>query len=290
MNEPTVTTTPHGLATSVNIDQPIATDPPNAKPFLDSLPEAYRDKQWAVNFSKADNPLEAFAQSYDSQMALIGKKAEGLRVPGETATPEDWQSFYRSIGVPESSDKYEYKAPEVSEALKPYFATDEKLLSTMKEAALKAGVRPEGFKHLTEAFDNFYMGELETHVTKTKETLAKLENDFKTKFGDRSDQVLDTFQKSIAGLGEAQTALINALDPSVKVVLAEHFENFAKKYVREDSLNLTVPTSAQGAMNEKDYGDAYEKAFAAVRSAKTAEERVVAERKLAELKKRGISK
>lgn len=277
MDVPGVTATPNGFQTDIDLERPTQLDPPpsaggvtppataGSKPFLEQVPEAFRTKEWLVNFSKTQDPLGELVKSYDNQISLIGKKGEGLKVPGEGATPEDWQTFYKSIGVPESADKYEYKAPEnVPEHLKAFVGTDEALLGKMKEAAIKAGLRPEGFKHLTEAFDSYVLSELQSRHDQVQQAMQSLENSFKQKFGEKSNQVLETWNKSLSGLGENQTAVLNNLDPSVKVVLAEHFNNFAQKYMREDTLNIDVPSSSPG-MSREEYGAKYEELFAKVR-------------------------
>lgn len=295
-----VTATPNGFSMGIDLDRPTQLDPPPsagtvtppatqaAKPFLEQIPEAYRGKEWLVNFSKTEDPLGELVKSYDNQISLIGKKGEGLKVPGEGATAEDWANFNRAIGVPDSADKYEYKEPEsVPEHLKQYFQTDEVLLGAMREAAIKAGVRPEGFKHLADAFNNFTLGELDKRHQELTAAMASLESSFKAKFGEKSGQVLETWNKSLSGLGENQTAVLNNLDPSVKVVLAEHFNNFAKKYMREDSLGLDVPNSSPG-MSREEYGAKYEELFAKVRQTTPGSaDRLKAEFELKQLKEKG---
>lgn len=264
-----VNTTPGGgMSVDVDIDKPTvvpapSTPPPDhSKAFLERLPQEYAQKEWASNFAKTTDPWAELAKAFDSQQALIGRKAEGLRVPGEGATPDDWTNFHKAIGVPETPDKYEYKMPDVQdERLKPFVAQDEGLLNKMREAAMKAGVRIEGFQHLAQAWDEYYLSELDQAVTKRDEMMAKLESGFKAKFGDRSGQVLEGWQKSMVGLlGKEQAMIMDALDPTIKVVLAEYHDAFSKKYIREDNLNLDVPSSSP-AMTQTQYSDEFEKLF-----------------------------
>lgn len=266
-----VTPTPAGLSMDIDISAPTPPSTPAAgdagnKAFIDTLPESYRQKEWAVNLAKHQDPMSELFKLVDNQSSLVGRKAEGLRVPGENATADDWSAFHKAIGVPETPDVYEYKAPEnVPEDLKDMFKTDEDLVKVMRDAALKAGVRPEGFKHLAEAFDGYYLSQLQKYAANTDQALAKLETDFKQKFGDRSNSVLQKFNESFSGtLGKEQMAVIENLDPSVKVVLAEYHDSFSKKYIREDNLHLDVPTSSQG-MSEGEYGKKYAELFAAMR-------------------------
>lgn len=299
-----VTPTPAGISMDIDIDAPTppsstTTPAPQAPPpapatnsFLEMLPEQYRNKERFVNFSKAADPMGELLKSYENQESLIGKKAEGLRVPGEGATAEDWAAFNKALGVPETPDGYEYKVPEnIPDELKDMFQPDEKLVGIMKDALARAGVRKGAENIIFEAFDNYYLDALKTQSAANESMFQKLENDFKQKFGERSNVVLENFTKSITSLGEEQANLFNQLHPSLKVLMAEHHENFAKKYVREDGLHLDVPTSSP-AMTATQYGDEYEKAFAAVRSAEKAHGRgsseyVEANQKLQSLRNRG---
>jgi len=290
----TPTQTPAGVAIEIDLNKPtdlskmtagtITNDggtpgtPADAgatKSFIDTLPEEYRTKEWAMNLNKrlsTDpnlNPLHELVKEHDNQQSLIGRKADGLKVPGEGATAEEWKAFYNSIGVPETPDKYEYTAPgEVPEHLKEYFSPDEGLLSAMKEAAMRAGVRPEGFKLMAEALDKYTLDVLEKQHSEMDATLTKLETDFKQKYGEKSNQVLGSWEKSLAtSLGTERAGILEQLDPRVKVVLAEHFHSFASKYISEDSLSLDVPNSGS-AMTKAEYEHRYEEGFGKVVAAK----------------------
>lgn len=283
-----VNTTPAGLSMDIDISAPTphsSTTPAaagsnNAAPaqagsdntapgqvWLKNVPAEFENKAWVAALAQHENPSAEMFKQFDNQLSLIGRKAEGVRVPGENATAEDWASFNKSIGVPEKAEGYTYTPPTVPDELKAYHSTDEGLVGAIKEACVKAGVRPEGFKVITETFDKYYVDELQKAVTANKQALDGLENSFRTKFGDRSSQVLKGWEQSLASLSGSEAELMAGLDPRVKAVLAGHWANFTSKYVREDSLGLGTPTVGAGFTKEE-YGDKYEAAFARVRAAK----------------------
>lgn len=76
--------------------------------------------------------IQSLAKSYVHAQSVIGKK--GVFVPGEKATDEEWQGFYKSIGVPEA-DKYEVAVPNG-------IPVNQDAIKGFKEAALKAGLLP----------------------------------------------------------------------------------------------------------------------------------------------------
>lgn len=284
-----------GVDMGIDIDKPLT--PPAGSPetpggkFLESIPEVYRQKDWAQKLAQHDNPHEEFYKQFDNQVSLIGRKTEGVKVPGETATAEEWSTFHKSIGVPDTVDGYSYQlTAEVPEHLKPHVAEDHELIKVMKEAALAAGVRPDGFKKLTDAFDNYYINKLDASLKEMETNLNRLQETFTNKFGEKSGQILKNWEESVAGLkGTEQGAIIDALDPRLKAVLAEQYHNFATKYISEDKLNLNVPsTAASGVMNATEYGEKYAELFAQVRSSKPGSpEHLSATKKLKELRERG---
>lgn len=239
---------------------------PAGKSFLDSVPAEYTGKEWVANFAKTENPLAEMFKSYDNQLSTIGRKNEGLKVPTAESKPEERAEFHRAIGVPESADKYEYTPPTVSDAVKPYYQSDDNFTKTMKQAAHEAGVPAESFKKMAEVFDKFHVTQLEQLVNNTNKILSDADNSFKAKHGDKSGQVLESWQKSFGGMPADQTALVDQLDPRVKVILAEQYHNFAMKYIREDSLGLDKMVSNSGQMTKEQYGDEYAKLFSTIRS------------------------
>lgn len=277
----------------INIDAPLPPQPgdtPGGK-FLEALPEAYRQKDWAQKLSQHENPQEEFYKQFDNQVSLIGRKTEGIKLPGEGATEDDWKNFHKSIGVPDTVDGYAYKLPELPAHLKEHFAEDAGLVKVMKEAALSAGVRPDSFGKMTEAFDKYVIAQAEAQIKGMSETLNKVESEFKAKFGERSKQVLDSFQASVMELnGTADADIMDALDPRVKAVIAAHHENFAKKYIREDKLDLNTPSSGGTVMTANEYSEEYGKLFARVRGAQPGSaDWLDASAKLKALKDKGAS-
>jgi len=285
----TSTDTPGAAATGATPDVKTVDATNVNKAWLETVPQEYATKEWVTRLAVHENPTAEMFKQLDNQISLIGRKAEGLKVPEKDAKPEDWQAFNKAIGVPESPDQYEYTPPEVKEELKQFYNQDDKMLSLMKEACMKGGVRADAFPEIAKVFDNYFIGELDKAVTANNQLFEKLENNFKTKFGDKSSQVIEGWKQSFANSGSEATAVIEALDPRVKVVLAEHYNDFARKYINEDKLSLDVPTSGAG-MTEAEYGDEYARLFSETRHTKPGSpEHLVATQKLKSLKERGAS-
>lgn len=107
--------------------------------------------------------VESLAKSYIHANAKISQK--GVIVPGEKAPDEEWQGFFKSIGVPEL-DKYEIKAPEGK--------VQPEMLTKLKETAHKLGVLPKQAQALLE----FQLkAQEEAQTTATKQFQTKIQAD-----------------------------------------------------------------------------------------------------------------
>lgn len=71
--------------------------------------ELSADKNFA-KFMESENPVQEMAKSLLEAQKLVGKPKVG--VPSEQSTPEEKTAFYKELGVPETSDGYEFKKPE----------------------------------------------------------------------------------------------------------------------------------------------------------------------------------
>lgn len=73
-------------------------------------PEGFFGKD-AVHLSKRFTSPHALAKSYVSLERQLSN-GNKVAVPGENATPEEWDAFFSKIGRPEKPEGYELKAPE----------------------------------------------------------------------------------------------------------------------------------------------------------------------------------
>jgi len=95
-------------------------DDSNLSDFTKSIPESFRSKAYMADVID----MEGLMKKFDGAESLIGKNR--TVVPGEEATDEDLNNFYKTIGRPEKADDYdagleEGKTDELFNKLKPAF-------------------------------------------------------------------------------------------------------------------------------------------------------------------------
>lgn len=190
--------------------------------WIDSLPEDIKGHASLKNFSD----VGSLAKSYVHAQQLMGKK--GVIVPTEKSSDEEWQSFYKELGVPEV-DKYSLEAPKDK-------AVNEELLNKFKAEAAKNGLLP---KQAQKMFD-FLIGTEEEQMKSASESKAQFAEKsigaLKQEWGEAFDKKVDYARRAVNEFGgdELKQALKNAgLDNHPALVKA-----FAKAgaFIKEDSL------------------------------------------------------
>lgn len=264
--DPTIVSTPAGSSLDIDIDKPTVTTPaaqPNAE-FLQKLPEGFAEKEWVKALVKHQDPVAELFKEHDNQLSLVGRKSEGLKVPGEGATPEERQAFHKAIGVPENLDDYKYEPPTVPDKLKEFFAQDDDLQKAMKAACQKAGVTAAGWKEIAGAFDAYYLAELEKTVDANAQTMNQLEAEFSKRYGDRSKTVLDQWGMLSKMAPDWAAPVFEGLAAPVKVALAAWADQVAAKYIKEDKLDMASAVSGH-TMTQHEYGNEYERLYSVMR-------------------------
>jgi hypothetical protein len=111
--------------------------------FVETLPEDIRKEPSIASFK---DPV-ALVKSYISAQKMVGK--DKIVIPdAKHATEEDWLGLFRKLGAPEKLEDYNFKLPEgaVDSEMDPEF------LTSVKEAAVKAGVLPHQFEKIFGAY------------------------------------------------------------------------------------------------------------------------------------------
>ena len=79
----------------------------------DSRSEQSGNPDWAKSKGwVADDGSVKAEDVFTSYRNLEQKLGSMITVPGEKATPEEQQRFYKALGVPEKADGYQFKLPE----------------------------------------------------------------------------------------------------------------------------------------------------------------------------------
>lgn len=179
----------------------------------------------------APKPLAEFVRS---NMTAARAKTEGLvKVPGEGATPDEINAYFKAIGVPDKPEGYELKAPEkLPEGLQHDAEMEKAFLSRARELGLT--------KAQVTALRDFQINYLGESVTKNRAAMASViaaeKAELTTRFGDKLDGTVAEAKALAAqkwvpeGMKKYLTA--GALDPQSGEFAGADFLEFAAAAAR----------------------------------------------------------
>ncbi len=109
--------------------------------------EALRDDPSLASFKDVTSLAKSYVQNKADTSVLVNSK--GLIVPGEGATDEEKNTFYNSLGRPETVDGYELPVPELPKGME-YNAERTKMFA---EIAHSKGVSKDAFQAIVNAYN-----------------------------------------------------------------------------------------------------------------------------------------
>lgn len=188
------------------------------------LPEEYRESSWATKYSSA----EELWKGVDNMASLVGKKAEGITLPGEDATDEDWSNFYEGIGRPEDPNGYKLNISADNGQYLQEGDTD-----AIVNMLHKAGLNNKQAQDVLDGYFEWSNGKIGATIESMTEMRAASEKALQGEWGADYEKNVETARRGAAAAG-----VLDALDeaglgnnPAV-IKLAE----LAGRNVSEDSL------------------------------------------------------
>lgn len=202
-------------------------------------------------------------KGYVNAQKLIG--ANRIAIPGENATPQQWNEFYAKIGRPETPDKYTLPDDiQVDESLKP----DATKFAAVQKMFHDAGLTPRQAKAVMSYYMKSLDGELKSTRASVEQSHQQAVATLQQEWGDKFQANVDVAKSVIKKFGdEALVAeLSNGMGNNVQLIKALHKIGTA---VLEDkdrghgggNLELTDQTRAIHEIDRLKTDEAFQKAL-----------------------------
>ena len=185
-------------------DEVSPSSPPSdhqAKPSSPSEEKAWFDgisEDLVTDKIKRFGSLEDFTRSYNEAQKLISGK--GLKAPGDDASTEEVDAFYKAIGRPDSVDGYKVTLPEDS-------LIDEDTLGVYKEAALKAGATTRQFQTMMDEVNASIANQLEADKAQAAERTREAEETLKGEWGSKYKDNIAAIKQTMNNLGISEATM-----------------------------------------------------------------------------------
>jgi len=180
-----------------------------------------------------------YASKFDSfkefigEMRKRGEAAEGsVKVPGDDASAEEWDSFMRAVGKPENPDGYELSG------------ADESTLSEFKTMAHEAGLTKKQASALFERYMKLATSQREAIQKRMVEQKEQVETKLKEEWGKDYDANINAMQRFAKKFGSPEAAkAIAELGIGNNETLIKMFVN-AGKALSNDTLEDGTPVKS----------------------------------------------
>ncbi|MDE2099359.1 MAG: hypothetical protein KGL39_19050 [Patescibacteria group bacterium] len=193
---------------------------------MDMVPAEYKELPWIQDIAKTQDPHGEFFKWAANAQSLIGKQSQGIKVPGEGASPEEVKAFNAAFGVPEDAKAYKFdsidvsKEPENVKAFLTEAAKDTAFQEAMRTAAHAAGMNNKQFAAMANSFEQWQLAQVKANFAAQEQSAAQQMEAFKGLYGEQADAVkriaTETASKvlpeNIRKTGDAEINLIAALN------------------------------------------------------------------------------
>jgi hypothetical protein len=205
--------------------------------WRDTLPDELKASPVLSKYTDQNAALKALVEAQD----LIGRKSEGIKVPGPDAKPEERESFFKALGRPDTPDQY--VMPTV-EGIPEGMGIRPEVEQAAKAGLHKLGLTTDQFNGAMQLLMQQSVGEYQkAQAFKASERKA-LEDTYKDALPARLDLALR------AARAEGGEDLVRALDASGAGNYRAVIEYFAK---RGETLGETGMKGGPGAPGSVDF-------------------------------------
>lgn len=177
-------------------ETPPAPPPSDFASLVASLPADLRDAPGMGDIKTFDGLVKSYLHS----QSLIGK--ERFSMPGDESSPEEWNSFYESLGRPANPEGYQF--PQMLD--ESYREVHGEMIGKMTEAMHAAGLNPKQANQIAETFVRADIERDQAMDSHAQETLQANEQVLREKWGlayDANIERVNEAARKMFGEGEA---------------------------------------------------------------------------------------
>jgi hypothetical protein len=166
------------------------------------LPEDMRENETL----KTIPDVSSLAKSFLDTKKMVGSNT--IALPGKAATPEQWDTFYKSVGRPDKWEDYQFP----TEGLPEGVAVTGDDANLIRSIAHKAGLHPRQAAIVYREYLSFAANAQESATTKNTQTVEAGIEDLKMEYGAAYDERIGMAVKAVKQFGgekEELAALLN---------------------------------------------------------------------------------
>ena len=209
------------------------TPAPVATPPAFTVPDTYKDRPYAKGI---DSPDKLWAM-LDGAEKKLGERPAGI--PADTATPEEWQKFWRSMGAPEKPEEYQLDYGKNADGtLKT--APDAKWESRVKTLMHKYGISMKNAPAVQKDFDAIVAETMKERGIAEQAVNAEFDTIAKGVYGAEYDKMVQRVAPLLQEFTHASLKPgLAKLSPEGLAIVSSIVDNMRAKFIKADGAPLT---------------------------------------------------
>lgn len=166
---------------------------PGSEPtWRDSLPEDLRDHASLRDIGDVNNLVKSFINAQQ----MIG--ADKIKLPGESATADEWSDFYAAAGRPDAATNYAFEAPS---ELPDGFQYSDDLAGAFKDWAFEAGLSQKQAGMLHDRYVADIARGVQEMTEQETESIRAADTAIRKAWGNEYEDNVNTTKRAIAFMG-----------------------------------------------------------------------------------------
>jgi hypothetical protein len=161
-------------------------------------------KEYSKTLSKFKTPGQLMASYASLEREFSKRTNDGVKMPGEGATDEDWQSYAKKIGAPTRDD---YKVSKPSDVPDELF--NKELVDRTLDIAAKYGLPGKAVEDLVAAYSENLTGMLHEEIQAEQQAVEQVMSTLKSEFGNTLPTQIQKAQRAAIAVG------LDVNDPSI---------------------------------------------------------------------------
>jgi hypothetical protein len=198
-------------------------------------------KEYSKTLSKFKSPGQLMSSYASLEREFSKRTNEGVSMPGEDASDEDWQSYAKKIGAPTRDD---YKISKPSDVPDELF--NKELVDRTLDIAAKYGLPGKAVEDLVAAYSENLTGMLHEEIQAEQQAVEQVMSTLKSEFGNTLPSQIQKAQRAAIAVG------LDVNDPSIG-----NNVSIIKALIRVDEIiaedTLQIPGMAGGNTYEEQY-------------------------------------
>jgi hypothetical protein len=198
-------------------------------------------KEYSKTLSKFKSPGQLMSSYASLEREFSKRTNEGVSMPGEDASDEDWQSYAKKIGAPTRDD---YKISKPSDVPDELF--NKELVDRTLDIAAKYGLPGKAVEDLVAAYSENLTGMLQEEIQAEQQAVEQVMSTLKSEFGNTLPSQIQKAQRAAIAVG------LDVNDPSIG-----NNVSIIKALIRVDEIiaedTLQIPGMAGGNTYEEQY-------------------------------------